>query len=197
MTPKADIAVVGLAVMGRNLVLNMSDHGYRVVAFNRTQARVDEFLAGEARGRSIVGASTLPAMAALLGRPRGGVLVVEGGAPRGEVFAPLLGGVGAAGDESIAQLLDVLEPGDIIIDGGNSLFEDTARRTRQVEHHGLLYVGTGVSGGELGARHGPSLMPGGSAAAWPHVKPLLQAIGAKVDGGTPSCDWGGSGGAGH
>ena len=182
MTPKADIAVVGLAVMGRNLVLNMSDHGYRVVAFNRTQARVDEFLAGEARGRSIVGASTLPAMAALLGRPRRVMLMVK---------------AGAAVDEFIAQLLDVLEPGDIIIDGGNSLFEDTARRTRQVEHHGLLYVGTGVSGGELGARHGPSLMPGGSAAAWPHVKPLLQAIAAKVDGGTPCCDWVGSGGAGH
>jgi 6-phosphogluconate dehydrogenase len=180
--PPADIAVIGLAVMGQNLILNMNDHGFTVVAFNRTVARVDEFLAREAQGTRILGAQSLPAMVAQLKQPRRVMLMVK---------------AGAAVDEFIDQLLGVLAPGDIIIDGGNSLFADTIRRVRQVESRGLLYIGTGVSGGEEGARHGPSIMPGGSPAAWPHVKPIFQAIAAKVADGTPCCDWVGEGGAGH
>ena len=180
--PPADIAVIGLAVMGKNLILNMNDHGFTVVAFNRTVARVDEFLAREAQGTRILGAQSLPAMVAQLKQPRRVMLMVK---------------AGAAVDEFIDQLLGVLAPGDIIIDGGNSLFADTIRRVRQVESRGLLYIGTGVSGGEEGARHGPSIMPGGSPAAWPQVKPIFQAIAAKVADGTPCCDWVGEGGAGH
>ena len=182
MEPKGDIAVIGLAVMGQNLILNMNDHGFTVVAFNRTVSKVDDFLANEAKGTQILGAHSLQEMVALLKRPRRVMLMVK---------------AGKAVDEFIESLLGVLEPGDIIIDGGNSLFEDTIRRVKYVESKGLLYIGTGVSGGEEGARRGPSIMPGGSPAAWPHVKPIFQAIAAKVSDGSPCCDWVGEGGAGH
>jgi len=182
MEPKADIAVIGLAVMGQNLILNMNDHGFTVVAFNRTVSKVDEFLQREAKGTNVIGAHSLQEMAALLKRPRRVMLMVKAGAPV---------------DEFIEHLLPVLEPGDIIIDGGNSLFEDTIRRAKYVESKGLMYIGTGVSGGEEGARHGPSIMPGGSPQAWPHVKDIFQKIAAKVEDGTPCCDWVGENGAGH
>jgi 6-phosphogluconate dehydrogenase len=182
MEPTGDIAVIGLAVMGQNLILNMNDHGFTVVAFNRTVSKVDDFLNKEAKGTNVVGAHSLEEMVSGLKRPRRVMLMVKAGKPV---------------DEFIEQLLPLLGPGDIIIDGGNSLFEDTIRRTRYVESKGLLYIGTGVSGGEEGARRGPSVMPGGSTAAWPHVKPLFQAIAAKVEDGTPCCDWVGSDGAGH
>jgi 6-phosphogluconate dehydrogenase len=168
--------------MGQNLILNMNDHGYTVVAYNRTVSKVDEFLAKEAKGTQIVGAHSLEEMARLLKRPRRVMLMVKAGKPV---------------DEFIELLLPILEPGDIIIDGGNSLFEDTARRVKYVESKGLLYIGTGVSGGEEGARRGPSIMPGGSPAAWPHVKSIFQDISAKVEGGVPCCDWVGENGAGH
>src|SRR5262245_57508617 len=182
MEPKADIAVIGLAVMGQNLILNMNDHGFTVVAFNRTVEKVDQFLANEAKGTKVVGAHSIPDMVAMLKKPRRVMLMVKAGKPV---------------DEFIDHILPHLEPGDIIIDGGNSLFEDTARRVKYVESKGLLYIGTGVSGGEEGARHGPSIMPGGSPAAWPHVKDIFQSIAAKVDNGAPCCDWVGEGGAGH
>ncbi len=182
MEQNADIAVIGLAVMGQNLILNMNDHGFTVVAFNRTVSKVDDFLAKEAKGTKIIGAHSLEEMARLLKRPRRVMLMVK---------------AGAAVDEFIEHLLPHLEPGDIIIDGGNSLFQDTMRRTAYVESKGLLYIGTGVSGGEEGARRGPSIMPGGSPAAWPHVKDIFQAISAKVEGETPCCDWVGENGAGH
>src|SRR5512136_3071012 len=182
MEPKADIAVIGLAVMGQNLILNMNDHGFTVVAYNRTVSKVDDFLANEAKGTHVLGVHSLQEMVALLKKPRRVMLMVK---------------AGKAVDEFIESLLGVLEPGDIIIDGGNSLFEDTIRRTKYVESKGLLYIGTGVSGGEEGARRGPSIMPGGSSAAWPHVKPVFQAIAAKVADGTPCCDWVGENGAGH
>src|SRR5712675_664878 len=182
MEPKADIAVIGLAVMGQNLILNMNDHGFTVVAYNRTVAKVDEFLSHEAKGTNVIGAHSLEEMAGLLKKPRRVMLMVKAGPPV---------------DEFIEHLLPLLEPGDIIIDGGNSLFEDTTRRTKYVESKGLLYIGTGVSGGEEGARHGPSIMPGGSPAAWPHVKDIFQKIAAKVEDGTPCCDWVGENGAGH
>src|ERR1700758_1148896 len=182
MEPKADIALIGLAVMGQNLILNMNDHGFTVVAYNRTVSKVDEFLANEAKGTNVIGAHSIPEMVALLKRPRRVMILVK---------------AGAAVDEFIEQLLPHLEPGDIIIDGGNSLYQDTIRRTKYVESKGLLYIGTGVSGGEEGARHGPSIMPGGSPAAWPHVKDIFQGIAAKVDDGVPCCDWVGEGGAGH
>ena len=187
MEPKADIALIGLAVMGQNLILNMNDHGFTVVAFNRTVSKVDDFLNNEAKGTKVIGAHSLEEMAALLKRPRRVMLMVK---------------AGKAVDEFIEHLLPVLEPGDIVIDGGNSLFEDTIRRTKYVESKGLLYIGTGVSGGEEGARRGPSIMPGGSPAGWPHVKPIFQAIAAKVaeTGGSakaaPCCDWVGENGAG-
>jgi 6-phosphogluconate dehydrogenase len=182
MEPKADIAVIGLAVMGQNLILNMNDHGFVVVAYNRTVSKVDEFLANEARGTNVIGARSIEELVSLLKRPRRIMLMVKAGKPV---------------DEFIEQLIPHLERGDIIIDGGNSLFEDTARRVTHAESKGLLYIGTGVSGGEEGARHGPSIMPGGSPAAWPHVKQIFQSIAAKVDDGTPCCDWVGEGGAGH
>src|SRR5438128_3615417 len=182
MEPKADIALIGLAVMGQNLILNMNDHGYTVVAFNRTVAKVDEFLGKEAKGTSVRGAHSIEEMVGLLKNPRRVMLMVKAGQPV---------------DEFIEQLIPRLEPGDIIIDGGNSLFEDTNRRTRYVESKGLLYIGTGASGGEEGARHGPSIMPGASPAAWPHVKPIFQASAAKVDDGTSCCEWVGENGAGH
>src|SRR5690242_3685469 len=182
MDARGDIAVIGLAVMGQNLILNMNDHGFTVVAFNRTVSKVDEFLGKEAKGTQVLGAHSIEEMVGLLKKPRRVMLMVKAGKPV---------------DEFIEHLLPHLEPGDIIIDGGNSLFEDTMRRTQYVESKGLLYIGTGVSGGEEGARHGPSIMPGGSAAAWPHVKPIFQAIAAKVEDGTPCCDWVGENGAGH
>jgi 6-phosphogluconate dehydrogenase len=182
MEPKADIAMIGLAVMGQNLILNMNDHGFTVVAYNRTVAKVDEFLSNEAKGTKVLGAHSIEEMVALLKRPRRIMMLVK---------------AGVAVDEFIEQLIPHLEPGDIIIDGGNSLFEDTIRRTKYVESKGFLFLGTGVSGGEEGARHGPSIMPGGSPAAWPHVKDIFQKISAKVEDGTPCCDWVGENGAGH
>ena len=182
MEPKGDIALIGLAVMGQNLILNMNDHGYTVVAYNRTTSKVDEFLAKEAKGTKVLGAHSIEEMVRKLKRPRRVMMLVKAGKPV---------------DEFIDQLIPHLEPGDIIIDGGNSLFDDTARRVKHCESKGLLYIGTGVSGGEEGARRGPSIMPGGSPAAWPHVKPIFQAVSAKVEGGAPCCDWVGEGGAGH
>ena len=182
MEPKGDIALIGLAVMGRNLILNMNDHGFTVVAYNRTVSKVDHFIHGEAAGTNIIGAHSIKEMIANLKRPRRVMLLVKAGQPV---------------DDFIDKLIPHLSPGDIIIDGGNSLFEDTIRRTEYVESHGLLYIGTGVSGGEEGARRGPSIMPGGSADAWPHVAPILQAVAAKVADGSPCCDWVGDNGAGH
>ncbi len=182
MEARADIALIGLAVMGQNLILNMNDHGFTVVAFNRTVSKVDDFLNKEAKGTNVVGAHSLEEMVGMLKRPRRVMLMVKAGAPV---------------DEFIGHLIPLLDPGDIIIDGGNSLFEDTIRRTQHVESKGLLYIGTGVSGGEEGARHGPSIMPGGSPKAWPHVKDIFQKIAAKVEDGTPCCDWVGENGAGH
>jgi 6-phosphogluconate dehydrogenase len=182
MEAKGDIALIGLAVMGQNLILNMGDHGFTVVAYNRTVSKVDDFLAKEAQGTKVLGAHSIEEMVKLLTRPRRVMLMVRAGPPV---------------DEFIERLIPHLEPGDIIIDGGNSLFEDTNRRAKYVEGKGLLYIGTGVSGGEEGARHGPSIMPGGSPAAWPHVKDIFQAIAAKVADGAPCCDWVGEGGAGH
>ncbi|MGA2451184.1 MAG: decarboxylating NADP(+)-dependent phosphogluconate dehydrogenase [Polyangiaceae bacterium] len=178
---QGDIAVVGLAVMGQNLILNMNDHGFRVVVYNRTVSKVDEFLANEAKGTQVVGAHSLGEMCSLLKRPRRVMLMVK---------------AGSAVDDFIAQIRPHLEPGDIIVDGGNSLFKDTARRCQELDPTGILYIGTGVSGGEEGARRGPSIMPGGHPDAWPHVAPILQAIAARVDG-VPCCDWVGDGGAGH
>ena len=182
MEAKADIALIGLAVMGQNLILNMNDHGFTVVAYNRTVSKVDEFLAKEAKGTNVLGAHSIEEMVGLLKRPRRVMMLVK---------------AGAAVDEFIEQLIPHLEPGDILIDGGNSLFDDTNRRAKHVESKGLLYIGTGVSGGEEGARRGPSIMPGGSPAAWPHVKDIFQSVSAKVDGGSPCCDWVGENGAGH
>ncbi len=179
---KADIGLVGLAVMGQNLALNMDDHGFTVAVYNRTVSRVDEFLAGGAQGTKVVGAHSVEELAGLLKRPRRVMLMVK---------------AGQAVDDLIELLLPHLEPGDILIDGGNSNYGDTIRRTAYVESKGLLYIGTGVSGGEEGARHGPSIMPGGSPAAWPHVRPIFQAIAAKVADGSPCCDWVGENGAGH
>jgi len=184
---EADIALIGLAVMGQNLVLNMDEHGFTVAVYNRTTSKVDLFLENEAKGTKIIGAHSLPELIALLKRPRKVMMLVKAGAPV---------------DDFIEQLIPLLEPGDIIIDGGNSLFTDTIRRTQYVESKGLLYIGTGVSGGEEGARRGPSIMPGGSFAAWESIKPIFQAISAKVhDCGSdilsPCCDWVGENGAGH
>jgi 6-phosphogluconate dehydrogenase len=180
--PQADIGLIGLAVMGENLVLNMEARGFRVAVFNRTIAKVDAFVRGRAAGRNIAGAHSVKELCAGLKRPRKVMLMVK---------------AGPAVDAFIEQLEPCLERGDIIIDGGNSQFEDTTRRTKAVESKRLLYVGTGVSGGEEGALRGPSIMPGGSAAAWEHVKPIFQAIAARTDDGTPCCDWVGPEGAGH
>jgi 6-phosphogluconate dehydrogenase len=179
---KADIGLIGLAVMGQNLVLNMADHGFTVAVYNRTVAKVDEFINGSAKGMSIIGVHSIEELVSQLKRPRRVMLLVK---------------AGDAVDQFIEQLIPHLEPGDIIIDGGNSNYTDSIRRTAYVESKGLLFIGTGVSGGEEGARNGPSIMPGGSPAAWPHVKPIFQAVAAKVEDGTPCCDWVGETGAGH
>ena len=181
-TPQGDIGLIGLAVMGQNLVLNMNDHGYTVVVYNRTTSKVDDFLASEAKGTNVQGAHSIEELVAKLKRPRRIMMLVKAGKPV---------------DDFIAQITPHLEPGDIIIDGGNSLFDDTNRRQRELEAKGLLFIGTGVSGGEEGARRGPSIMPGGSPAAWPHVKEIFQSISAKVEDGSPCCDWVGEEGAGH
>ena len=179
---KAGIGLIGLAVMGENLVLNMESKGFSVAVYNRTASKVDAFVLSRGAGRKITGCHSLAELAAALERPRKAMIMVK---------------AGAAVDETINQLLEVFEKGDIIIDGGNSNYQDTIRRTALVESRGLLYIGTGVSGGEEGALTGPSIMPGGSPAAWPLVKPILQAISAKVEGGLPCCDWVGENGAGH
>jgi len=176
-----DIALIGLAVMGQNIILNMNDHGFKVCAHNRTVAKVDQFLANEAKGTNIVGAHTLEEMVGRLKKPRRVMLLVK---------------AGSAVDAFIDKIAPLLEKGDIIIDGGNSEYQDTNRRTRAMNELGLLFVGTGVSGGEDGARYGPSIMPGGNPEAWPHIKPIFQAITAKVDN-EPCCDWVGDEGAGH
>jgi 6-phosphogluconate dehydrogenase len=177
-----DIGLIGLAVMGQNLVLNMNDHGFKVAVFNRTTSKVDEFLAHEAAGTEVVGSHSLAELASLLKRPRRVMLMVK---------------AGATVDQVIDEVLPYLEAGDIVIDGGNSLFTDSNRRTNDLAAKGILFIGTGVSGGEEGARRGPSIMPGGNPAAWPHVKDIFQAIAAKVEDGTPCCDWVGENGAGH
>jgi 6-phosphogluconate dehydrogenase len=182
MDPKADIGLIGLAVMGQNLVLNMDDHGYTVAVYNRTTSRVSEFIAGQAAEREIIGTYTLEQLVAVLKKPRKIMLMVKAGRPV---------------DAVIEQLLPLLDEGDIIIDGGNSYYPDSIRRTKELEEKGLLFIGTGVSGGEEGARFGPSIMPGGSPEAWPYIKDILQSIAAKVDDGIPCCDWVGSDGAGH
>ena len=178
----ADIGLIGLAVMGQNLVMNMNDHGFTVAVYNRTTSKVDEFLASSAKGSQVVGTRSIEELVSSLKAPRRIMLMVKAG----EVV-----------DHYIASLLPHLSEGDILIDGGNSLYSDTERRVRDLAEQGVLFVGTGVSGGEEGARHGPSIMPGGSAAAWPAVKPILQAISAKVGDDEPCCDWVGNGGAGH
>lgn len=178
----ADIGLIGLAVMGENLVLNMEDNGYKVAVFNRTVQKVDDFLNGGAKGKNIVGAHSLEEFVSLLKRPRKVMLMVKAGPPV---------------DDFINMVLPHLEPGDIIIDGGNSYFGDTIRRTKELEAKGLKFIGTGVSGGEEGARRGPSIMPGGSPEAWPYVKDIFQAISAKVAGNIPCCEWVGTDGAGH
>jgi 6-phosphogluconate dehydrogenase len=179
---KADIGLIGLAVMGQNLVLNMNDHGFKVAVYNRTTSVVDEFLEGGARGTEVVGAHSLEELVEALEKPRRVMLLVKAGQPV---------------DDFIERLIPLLDEGDIIIDGGNSNYNDTIRRTERVELKGLRYIGTGVSGGEEGARHGPSIMPGGSPEAWAHVKPIFQAVSAKVEDGSPCCDWVGENGAGH
>jgi 6-phosphogluconate dehydrogenase len=179
---KADIGLIGLAVMGENLILNMESKGFTVACFNRTVSKVDRFIEGRAKGKNIIGTRSLEELVEVLAKPRKVMLMVKAGQPV---------------DDFIELLLPLLEEGDIIIDGGNSFFGDTIRRTRYLEERGLLYVGTGVSGGEEGALTGPSIMPGGSPEAWPHVKPIFQAIAAKVADGTPCCDWVGRDGAGH
>jgi 6-phosphogluconate dehydrogenase len=182
METKADIGLIGLAVMGENLVLNMESNGYTVAVYNRTTEKVDNFINGRGKGKNFIGAHTIEDLVKSLKTPRKVMMLVKAGKPV---------------DDFIEQLLPHLEPGDIIIDGGNTHYPDTIRRTKLVESKGMLYVGTGVSGGEEGALKGPSIMPGGSPAAWDHVKPIFQSIAAKVDDGSPCCDWVGENGAGH
>ena len=177
-----DIGLIGLAVMGQNLVLNMNDHGYKVAVFNRTVSKVDDFINNEAKGTEVLGTHSLEELAQALKRPRRVMLMVK---------------AGDTVDHMIDSLLPHLEQGDILIDGGNSHWPDTSRRTKYLAEKGLLYIGTGVSGGEEGARHGPSIMPGGNPKAWPFVKEIFQAIAAKVDDGSPCCEWVGEDGAGH
>ncbi len=179
---KADLGLIGLAVMGENLILNMESKGFTVACFNRTVEKVDRFVEGRGKGKNIIGCHSIEELAAALKRPRKIMLLVK---------------AGQAVDDFIDKILPHLEDGDIIIDGGNSHFPDTIRRTAYVEEQGKLYIGTGVSGGEEGALLGPSMMPGGSPAAWPHVKEIFQRTCAQTDAGEPCCDWVGEGGAGH
>ncbi|MFZ9036383.1 MAG: decarboxylating NADP(+)-dependent phosphogluconate dehydrogenase [Francisellaceae bacterium] len=179
---KADIAVVGLAVMGQNLILNMNDHGFKVVAFNRTTQKVDNFLNGAAKGTNIIGSHSIEEMISKLAKPRRVMLMVKAG----EVV-----------DHFIDAILPYLDKGDIIIDGGNSNYIDSERRCKRLRELGLHFIGMGVSGGEEGARFGPSLMPGGDSHGWPYVAPIFQAIAAKTKDGQSCCEWVGSGGAGH
>ncbi len=182
MKTKADIGLIGLAVMGENLVLNMERNGFTVAVYNRTVEKVDKFINGRGKEKRFIGAHSIEEFIASLERPRKVMMLVKAGQPV---------------DDFIELLLPHLEAGDIIIDGGNSHFPDSIRRTKYVESKGFLFIGTGVSGGEEGALLGPSIMPGGSADAWPHVKKIFQAISAKVEDGTPCCDWVGDDGAGH
>jgi 6-phosphogluconate dehydrogenase len=184
MTKQCDIGLIGLAVMGQNLILNIVDHGFTVAAYNRTISKVDDFLSGPAKGKSIVGCHSPEELVQKLKRPRRLMMMVKAGKPV---------------SQTIEQLEPHLEPGDIIIDGGNSYYTDTEQRIRGLEPKGIMYLGVGISGGEEGARHGPSIMPGGSTDAWPHVKSIFQAIAAKVgpDNNIPCCEWIGKGGAGH
>nr|XP_018910715.1 PREDICTED: 6-phosphogluconate dehydrogenase, decarboxylating [Bemisia tabaci] len=181
MSEKADIALIGLAVMGQNLILNMNDHGFVVCAYNRTTEKVDQFLNNEAKGTKVIGAKSLEDMVAKLKKPRRVMMLVK---------------AGSAVDDFIAKLVPLLEKGDIIIDGGNSEYQDTQRRTKSLAEKGILFVGSGVSGGEEGARYGPSLMPGGNPAAWPYIKNIFQSIAATANN-EPCCDWVGEDGAGH
>jgi 6-phosphogluconate dehydrogenase len=184
MPEQCDIGLIGLAVMGQNLVLNMADHSFQVAAYNRTTSRVDEFLAGPALGKSVIGCHSLEEFVENLKKPRIAMLMVK---------------AGDAVKQTVKQLAPLLEPGDVIIDGGNSYFRDTEEQIRILQPSGILYMGTGISGGEEGARHGPSIMPGGVPGAWPRVKPIFQAIAAKVGPkkDIPCCNWVGPGGAGH
>ncbi len=182
MEKLADIGLIGLAVMGENLVLNMESHGYTVAVFNRTVEKVDKFIEGRGAGKNFIAAHSIEELVQSLKRPRKVMMLVK---------------AGSAVDAFIDKLIPHLEPGDIIIDGGNTHYPDTNRRTKYVEEKGLLYIGTGVSGGEEGALLGPSIMPGGSPSAWPHVKNIFQDISAKVEDGSPCCDWVGENGAGH
>ena len=182
MKEKSDIGLVGLAVMGENLILNMASKGYTVTAYNRSTDKVEKFVNGRAKGKTIRGASSVEELVQSLAKPRKIMLMVK---------------AGQAVDDFIEQLISHLDKGDIIIDGGNTHYPDTNRRTEYLESKGLLFIGTGVSGGEEGALTGPSIMPGGSPAAWEHVKPIFQDISAKVDDGSPCCDWVGEAGAGH
>ncbi|EKD20697.1 6-phosphogluconate dehydrogenase [Drepanopeziza brunnea f. sp. 'multigermtubi' MB_m1] len=182
--PTGDFGLIGLAVMGQNLIMNAADHGFNVIAFNRTVSKVDHFLANEAKGKSIEGAHSLEEFVSKLKTPRRIMLLVMAGKPV---------------DDFIETLLPLLEKGDIIIDGGNSHFPDTNRRTKYLAGKGIRFVGSGVSGGEEGARYGPSLMPGGNEEAWPYIKDVFQSIAAKSEGdhGDPCCEWVGDEGAGH
>jgi 6-phosphogluconate dehydrogenase len=182
MAATCDIGLIGLAVMGQNLVLNMNDCGFKVAVFNRTVSKVDDFINDEAKGTQVVGAHSIEEFVGLLKTPRRIMTMVK---------------AGHTVDQMIDAVLPYMEPGDIFIDGGNSLYTDSNRREKALAEKGILFVGTGVSGGEEGARKGPSIMPGGNPAAWPYVKEIFQSIAAKVDGGTPCCDWVGEGGSGH
>lgn len=177
----ADIGVIGLAVMGQNLALNMNDHGFTVAVYNRTTAKVDDFMDGPAKGTKIIPCHSIAGLVGNLLKPRRVMLMVK---------------AGSVVDAFIDKIAPLLDPGDIIIDGGNSLYSDSERRSQALAAKGILFIGTGISGGEEGARHGPSIMPGGNPEAWPHVKDIFQTIAAKVDG-VPCCDWVGKGGAGH
>ncbi len=182
MKQQADIGLIGLAVMGQNLVLNMDDHGFTVAVYNRTVEKVDRFLANEAKGTQVIGTHSLEEFVAALKRPRKVMIMVKAGWPV---------------DATIEKLVPLLEKGDIIVDGGNSHYPDSTRRTQELAEKGLLFVGSGVSGGEEGARYGPSLMPGGAIKAWPNIKPIFQAIAAKAADGSPCAEWLGEEGSGH
>jgi len=182
MNKVADIGLIGLAVMGKNLILNIESRGYCVSCFNRTVSKIDDFLANKAKNKNIIGSHSLEEFVSSIKRPRKVMIMVR---------------AGKAVDSVIDALIPLLEEGDVIIDGGNSKYQDTIRREENLSNKGLLFVGAGVSGGEEGALHGPSIMPGGNSKAWAEIKEIFQAISAKVDGDVPCCKWMGSGGAGH